>query len=94
MKNRYPDRETELLGNLQEECAEIVQVICKIQRFTEIGLPIPEDKIEMLHAEIGDALGVLELLYRDGKLDLDKLEKAKDRKIAKLSQPTHLYHQN
>lgn len=94
MKNRYPDRETELLGNLQEECSEVVKVVCKIQRFTEHGLPLPEDKVEMLHSEIGDVLGCLELLYRQGLLDLDKLERAKDKKIKKLSDPERFSHQN
>src|SRR6185437_196592 len=90
LKNRFPDRETELLGNLSEEAAEVVQVVCKIQRFTEVGLPIPEEKVEMLHSEIGDFLGVLKLLYDHGVIDMDKLEKAAERKIERLSSPERM----
>lgn len=92
MKTRYQDRETELLGNLQEESAEVIQVISKIKRFTEIGQPVPEEKLEMLHSEIGDFLGVLKLLHDDGLIDMDRLEKAATRKIERLSSPERMSH--
>lgn len=92
MKNRYQDRETELLGNLQEESAEVIQVISKIKRFTEVGKPIPEEKLEILHNEIGDFIGVLELLYKQGIIDLDRLEKAAARKVERLSSSERMSH--
>lgn len=92
MKNRYQSRESELLGNLQEECLEVAKVISKIMRFTQEGKPIPAEKLEKLNDEIGDVVGCLELLSKDGKLDLERIEKGMLRKIAKLNDPERMSH--
>lgn len=93
MKNRYPDRESELLGNLQEECLEVAKIVSKIMRFTETGKPIPADKIEKLNAEIGDVIGCLELLSNEEDiLVIDLIEKGMRQKVAKLSDPERFSH--
>lgn len=59
-------RQEELLGILQEECAEVIQVISKIRRFG-IQSFHPDDpkqtrNRELLAQEIGDIYGMVEML--------------------------------
>lgn len=90
--SRYRSRESELLGNLQEECSEVIKVVSKIMRFTSEGKKIPEEKLEMLHGEIGDVLGILELMLKDGIISKSALSLATKRKIKKLKDERHMAH--
>jgi len=94
MKNRYQSRESELLGNLQEECLEVAKVISKIMRFSEEGQPISAQKLAKLNAEIGDVVGCLELLSKEDHsiINLTQIELGKDQKIKKLCDPERMSH--
>lgn len=79
-------REEELLGILQEEAAEnieilsrIIKVISKQRRFGKTDYNTKE-----LEHELGDFLGVLDLLSREGYISLENLEPHIRNKIAKL----------
>jgi NTP pyrophosphatase (non-canonical NTP hydrolase) len=72
-------REEELFGILQEEAAEVIQVVSKRRRFG-----VSERNVKELEQELGDFIAVLKLLVEEGYIDLDKLEPAVLKKIAKL----------
>ena len=99
MKDIYPTPyEDELLGILQEECAEVIQIISKIRRF---GLhshhPLDNKRItnqEHLAHEIGDIFGMVELLMNAApegvqplftQEQLDRFSRLKQQKIAALT---------
>jgi NTP pyrophosphatase (non-canonical NTP hydrolase) len=80
--------ELELLGILQEECAEVIQIISKIRRF---GLNDfhPEDPNQVsnkakLTQEIGDIVCVVELLMQRDLLEVVDVDLAAERKHEKL----------
>ena len=52
----------QILTILQEECAEVTQVICKINRFGVGGWHEGYTNLEKLEAEIGDLLCMVDLL--------------------------------
>ena len=78
----------ELLVILSEECAEVIQIKEKIERFGfDSYNPFTEDKttnIDLLHQEIGDVLTIIDLLITEGVLDEHKLQNAKIKKRVKL----------
>ena len=57
----------ELLVILQEECAEVTQVISKIHRFGLYNFnPITEEhNNNLLHKEVGDLLCMIELMKKN-----------------------------
>lgn len=65
----------ELLVILQEECAEVSQVISKIHRFgMEAQNPeTREHNIDALHKEVGDLLCMVELCIEKGILSEEEL---------------------
>ena len=73
-------REEELFGVLQEEAAEIIQVISKRRRFG-----VKERNVKELEQELGDFFGVLKLLVEEGYISLDHLEEYGEKKITKLT---------
>lgn len=64
--NEINDRNRETLIIAQEECAEVIQVISKIQRFG-----ISDDNRERLTAEVGDLLCMVDLLIEQNLIDAD-----------------------
>ncbi len=58
------NRKQELFGILQEEAAEVIQAVSKLNRFGET-----ERNIKDLEAEIGDFMGVLKCLVEEGYID-------------------------
>lgn len=79
-----------VLQCLQEECAEVIQIASKINRFGAYSRN-PEDpaslsNIELLHQEIGDVLAIFEVLKYQTSLTFDDelIEKMKQRKLEKL----------
>ena len=64
--NEITDRNRETLIIAQEECAEVIQVISKIQRFG-----ISDDNRERLTAEVGDLLCMVDLLIEQNLIDAD-----------------------
>jgi NTP pyrophosphatase (non-canonical NTP hydrolase) len=82
------ERDMEYLRILQEECAEVIQIVSKIQRF---GLyssnPFDLDaktNLDLLHVEVGDVQALIKLLTDRGVLSEEKLSDAVDRKLKKL----------
>jgi len=74
-------REQELFDILQEESAEVIQVVSKRKRF-------PENRprnVKELHQEIGDVFATVQLLVEEGYVDLAEIEPAIKRKLEKLA---------
>ena len=69
--------ELEYLGILQEECAEVIQIISKIRRFGIYSLnPFEEcapDNHTLLIQELGDVMAVIKILQESGLIDQDKI---------------------
>lgn len=65
----------ELLSLLQEEAAEVVIAVSKLERFGDI---------QHLHDEIGDVMGVLKLLVEEKFIDEETMIEGAERKIKKL----------
>ena len=67
----------EALVILQEECAEVSQIISKIHRFgLESKPPTSNDtNIDILHKELGDMLCMVKICVEKGILNIDTLEK-------------------
>ena len=77
---------TERLVILGEECAEVQQVVAKIQRFGldvfRVKDPIINNR-EHLAIEVGDLIGVIKLLVDAGVLNEDELIRHAEAKINK-----------
>lgn len=73
-------REEELFGILQEESAEVIQVVSKRKRFPENR----ERNVKELHQEIGDFFATVQLLVQEGYVNLDDIGPAIQRKLEKL----------
>lgn len=76
----------EILCILQEECAEVSQVICKIRRFgiDEINYHSLKSQQETLEDEIGDLWCLIDIAIERKMLNLDRLYQAKQNKREKL----------
>lgn len=79
-------QEEEILCILQEECAEVSQVICKIRRFgiDEINYHSNKSQQETLEDEIGDLWCLIDIAIECKMLDLDRVYQAKENKREKL----------
>jgi hypothetical protein len=82
------DKVTESFVILQEECAEVSQILCKIQRF---GLDSNRSK---LIQEIGDVYCMIKILQKLQVFDQEELENAVRNKENKLKQWSKLYDEN
>lgn len=81
------DNLEENLDILQEEAAEIIQIVSKIKRF---GLysTYPQDEttnLSHLHQEIADFQAMVDVLTDHGYIDLAELSRRKERKLDKLA---------
>ena len=76
----------EILCILQEECAEVSQVVCKIRRFgiDQINYHSNKSQQETLEDEIGDLLCLIDIAIERKMLNLDRLHQAKQNKREKL----------
>jgi len=81
----------ELLGVLQEECAEVIQIISKIRRFgiNSYNPAIPEEgtNFELLNLEVADVLSLIEMVKesRNSPLNEEILHKRIDYKKLKVT---------
>ena len=77
----------ECLITLAEECAEVIQVVSKIQRFgaTSFHPETGVSNLDKLNQEIGDMLTMVDLLVNEGLLDKLKIQNAKIYKRAKFA---------
>lgn len=82
----------ELLGILEEECAEVIQAISKLRRFGLMNFnpadPLKITNIEHLINEIGDIQGVVDMLkdtsLKDYGFSSFKIESYADKKKVKV----------
>lgn len=65
---------------ISEEAAEVIQAVCKVQRFGSTDNYTGQDAIEYLYMEIGDLLEVID----QAGLDWERLEHYKAKKREKL----------
>ena len=83
----------EILCILQEECAEVSQVICKIRRFgiDEINYNSNKSQQETLEEEIGDLWCLIDIAIERKMLDLDRVYQAKQNKRKKLNKWSSIF---
>ena len=83
----------EVLGILQEECAEVIVEISKCNRF---GLDSTHYKTNLKHSimleiEVGDMLALVDILIERGILNQYRLDVDKENKNQKLKQWSNIY---
>jgi NTP pyrophosphatase (non-canonical NTP hydrolase) len=81
------DKLPEILTILVEECAEVTQLACKIQRFGLDSYHPADPSItnkELLVGELGDLLALIDLLVAEGQISIEQIDAAKIAKILKL----------
>lgn len=78
---------------LQEECAEVVVAVSKINRFGPHSFYPGSTKTNLNHLEdeIGDVLAMIDLLLMQGAIDQTKLDSAKMAKFDKLRKWSKIY---
>jgi len=86
-------KEIEVMNILQEECAEVIQAVSKVNRF---GLDNfkpgkPKTNREHLEEELGDMLAMIDIMLEKNVISLEHLEAAKTAKIEKLKQWSNIY---
>jgi len=86
-------KEKEVLDILQEECAEVIQAVSKINRFgaDNVKPGKPKTNREHLEEELGDMLAMIDIMLELDIVDMDNLEIAKRAKIVKLKQWSNIY---
>jgi NTP pyrophosphatase (non-canonical NTP hydrolase) len=82
------DQDTQILNILQEECAEVSQVICKIRRFgiDQINYHSEKTQRETLEMEIGDLQCLINLAIEYKIVDHKQIKKAIKAKKQKLKE--------
>ena len=90
------DKIFEALGILQEECAEVIQIVSKCRRFgiDELHLKEGVKNRELLNEEIGDILAIVDYLIDQNVITMGALEQAKAKKVNKLKSWSTLFHNN
>lgn len=82
--------ELELLGLLQEECAEVIQIVSKIRRFGYESYnpfdPSGKSNLTLLQDEIGDVYAVMALLLQEGHLKQGQIGERVQWKLKKLEE--------
>jgi NTP pyrophosphatase (non-canonical NTP hydrolase) len=83
----------EVMDILQEECAEVIQAVSKINRFGIDNLKPgkPKTNREHLEEELGDMLAMIDILIVKGIVSSNNLEIAKLAKIEKLKKWSKIY---
>ena len=79
-------KENEILNILQEECAEVIQMVSKCRRFGMDGTHLKDGGTnrERLTEEIGDVLCMLKLAQDYGIVDVTEVNDAAFCKLEKL----------
>lgn len=85
-KDKMNEQIKEVMSILQEECAEVVQAVSKINRFgiDNYKPGKPKTNREHLEEELGDLLAMICILEKMGVIDQGNLEVATKAKIEKL----------
>jgi NTP pyrophosphatase (non-canonical NTP hydrolase) len=80
------DNTNEILSILQEECAEVIQAVSKVNRFGFLGMN-PKDhrnNRQHLEEEIGDLICMIELLVENNLINQANIDSAAVNKRTKL----------
>jgi hypothetical protein len=87
---------TEIMDILQEECAEVIQMVSKCRRFGIDTVHIKAGKAnrQCLTEEMGDMLAMIDLMVEHGVVTATELETAKQEKFNKLKKWSRIYEQN
>jgi NTP pyrophosphatase (non-canonical NTP hydrolase) len=87
------DRAEMTLHILQEECAEVVVAVSKINRFgvNSFHPASTRSNLDHLEEEIGDVLAMIDLLLSQGVINQDNLDLAKAAKFEKLKKWSKIY---
>jgi NTP pyrophosphatase (non-canonical NTP hydrolase) len=83
----------EVMDITQEECAEVIVAISKINRFgiDNFKPGKPKTNREHLEEELGDMLAMVDIMLEKGVVTLDNLNIAKAAKIEKLKKWSNIY---
>ena len=86
-------KEKEVMDILQEECAEVIQAVSKINRFgaDNVKPGKPKTNREHLEEELGDMLAMIDIMMELGIVSYGNHEIAKKAKIVKLKQWSNIY---
>lgn len=86
------ERVLEIMGILQEECAEVIQEVSKCRRFgIDESHKSGISHRAMLEQEVGDVLCMIELLHQEGILSEEGLMAAKQKKEEKLRKWSNIF---
>lgn len=69
---------------LIEECSEVIQAVCKIDRFGMVNHHTGDKNKKDLEEELGQLQVLIELVATTNDLDLDNILEAKNRKLVKM----------
>jgi NTP pyrophosphatase (non-canonical NTP hydrolase) len=86
-------KETEILNILQEECAEVIQMVSKCRRFgiDTDHLKANKPNRSKLTEEIGDVLAMINLCIRYNIVDQSQVIIAQEQKYKKLEQWSNIF---
>jgi NTP pyrophosphatase (non-canonical NTP hydrolase) len=86
----------EALHIMQEEAAEVIQAISKVNRFGLNGKhpTSTQTNLELLEEEIGDMLCMVNLLVKFGVLSQQNIENAQINKVDKLKRWSKIFHED
>jgi len=86
------EKEREILGITQEECAEVIQAISKCVRFgIDNSHKSGNTQRENLSMEVGDLICMIGLMIEAGLVKEEDINRAKDEKIEKLKTYSNIF---
>ena len=86
------EKQREILGILQEECAEVIQAISKCVRFgIDNSYKSGATQRENLSMEVGDLVCMIGLMIEAGLVKEEDINRAKDEKIEKLKVYSNIF---
>lgn len=86
------EKEREILGITQEECAEVIQAISKCVRFgIDNEHKSGKTQRENLSMEVGDLVCMIGLLIEAGLVKEEDINRARDEKIEKLKVYSNIF---
>lgn len=90
---KLSEKEKEILDILQEECAEVIVAISKINRFGLDNIKPNKELTNRQHLaeEIGDLLAMVDLCYDNSLISYTEVEIARYKKIEKLKEWSNIF---
>lgn len=85
------NKEKEILSITQEECAEVVQAISKVNRFGIDAIHNEASNRDRLTEETGDLFCMIELMIESGLIDRNKMLAAAQMKRKKLIRWSNIF---